>query len=123
VPNDDSFIKYAVNKVLNIPPHHVTKWNKDVFLFIARKYNLAILDIVYEKTQPYHIDWFIYTLIWTLIFGKEKIVEKNFFKTLVSKSLFIFVKFFKKRFYKEFLPEDMTMVVVFRKNENESVNR
>ncbi|MCL0067940.1 methyltransferase domain-containing protein [Peptococcaceae bacterium] len=116
VPNEDSFIKYSVNTVLNMPPHHVTRWKKDVFKFISQKYNLELMDIVCEKVQPYHKQWFISIFISHLIFGQEKLLEKrSFVKKVITIVIQKLAKPFMSNFKDEFLPDGMTVVAIFRK--------
>ena len=76
VPSEDSFLKYATNSVLNMPPHHVTRWTDETLRFIADKYNLQILDIYHEKLQDVHKFWFAKTLISNSLINSELICSR-----------------------------------------------
>lgn len=41
VPNDDSYIKHQFN-LLNLPPHHITRWNRRTFNWIADHFPLEL---------------------------------------------------------------------------------
>lgn len=55
VPNDDSFIGMEVNNVLNMPPHHATRWNAATFPVMAQMYGLTIGGLYEERLADYHI--------------------------------------------------------------------
>lgn len=63
VPNNNSFIKYISNHLLDMPPHHSLHWNESSLRFLAKKYNLSVLDIFCEKVTPIHSRSFYTTLI------------------------------------------------------------
>lgn len=62
VPNNDSFIKYDHEDVLNMPPHHMGLWNEKSLLSIASIFNLQILSIEKEYLQTYHYKWYLNTM-------------------------------------------------------------
>ncbi|MCL0107951.1 class I SAM-dependent methyltransferase [Peptococcaceae bacterium] len=119
VPNEDSFIKYAVNAIGNMPPHHVTRWKKDVFKFISQKYNLELMDIVCEKLQPYQKQSFISIFINHLIFGQEKLLveKRSFTKKVIKRAITLAIQKLAKpfNFKDEFLPDGVAVVAIFRK--------
>ncbi|PRP67001.1 class I SAM-dependent methyltransferase [Nonlabens agnitus] len=59
VPNNDSFIKYDEGGILNFPPHHAGRWNRQSLNSIASCFNLQIADVVYEPLQEYHSTWYV----------------------------------------------------------------
>lgn len=59
VPNNDSFIRLDKYNLLNQPPHHVSRWTKQVLHNLVRYHNLQLLKIKYEPLASYHIDWFV----------------------------------------------------------------
>jgi len=63
VPNNNSFIKYDRNNVLNMPPHHMGLWTAESLLKIGEAFNLDLVEIVYEPLQPYHFNWYINVIL------------------------------------------------------------
>jgi len=114
VPSEDSFLKYVQNGVLNMPPHHVTRWSDDTFQFIADKYNLKILDIYHEVVQEAHKQWYLGTLISRCLF-ESKLIDTSFFKKIVNKVISYFSKFLLKGLEDEMLPNGHTVLVVMEK--------
>lgn len=62
VPNRDSFIRHthAEHGVpLDMPPHHMSRWNADVFRGLARLRRVTVESITYEPLAPEHIPYWI----------------------------------------------------------------
>lgn len=57
VPCLDSFYTKNLNHVLNIPPHHVTRWSTNTLEFICRKFDLS-LEYVYHEEIKSQMDYF-----------------------------------------------------------------
>ncbi|MNU79751.1 Ubiquinone biosynthesis O-methyltransferase [compost metagenome] len=62
VPNNDSFLKYADQDILNMPPHHMGLWNSSSLKSIEEYYGVELVEIKYEPLQDYHFDF--YFRIW-----------------------------------------------------------
>ncbi len=84
VPSEDSFLKYVSNGILNMPPHHVTRWSDDTFKFIAKKYNLDLVDIYHEKVQDVHKTQYLNTLISNAL-SSNKIIDVSILGKIKSK--------------------------------------
>lgn len=54
VPSEDSWLSLAPNGLLNMPPHHVTRWSDRVFDFVAREFGLITVEIYHETIQGNH---------------------------------------------------------------------
>jgi SAM-dependent methyltransferase len=54
VPSDDSFIGSLKNNVLNMPPHHVTRWSDKALQYVADRFCLKLIDIHHEKLADIH---------------------------------------------------------------------
>lgn len=54
VPNNDCFLKDDKYGFLNMPPHHMGLWNKDVFSQLPNFFPLELVNIHEEKLQPVH---------------------------------------------------------------------
>ena len=59
VPNNNGFIKNAVNSALNLPPHHTLHWTEDSLNFLGKTFNFSIEEIKFEELQNVHRDWYI----------------------------------------------------------------
>ena len=76
VPNNDSFIKYDKEDILNMPPHHMGLWNEKSLRSIASIFNLKILNLQKEKLQTYHFNWY------------QNIMEKRFLGDGVTRKIY-----------------------------------
>lgn len=59
VPNNDSFIRLDENALLNQPPHHLSRWNEQVFRKLTWLYDVDLMGVKFEPLAPYHLGWFI----------------------------------------------------------------
>lgn len=59
VPNNDSFIKYDKRNALNLPPHHMGRWNQNSLIQMARVFHLDVEKVEKEPLQAYHIEWYV----------------------------------------------------------------
>lgn len=62
VPNADSFLKYCVNNMLNMPPHHVTWWSEKALSGIAETFGLSIVASQKETLADEHLISYLQTL-------------------------------------------------------------
>jgi len=114
VPSEDSFLKYATNNVLNMPPHHVTRWPDETLYYIAERYNLQVLGIYHEKLQNIHKQWFMQTLISSSFIGRS-LLSSNFIQEFVIKFAGFVSKCLVHGLKEEVLPRGHTVMVVYRK--------
>lgn len=61
VPNQDSFIRCDEQNLLDMPPHHVTRWNPAVLRYLQRILPVHCRRLCTEPLQPYHVDWYLST--------------------------------------------------------------
>lgn len=83
VPCSNSFSISNHNHVLNIPPHHATRWSIKTFHFICEKFDLNIeslyIDRIVNPKDNFEIK--SRTLFFNFIFPQKKILlNKNFLK-------------------------------------------
>jgi len=57
VPNDDAFQGVATNHTMNLPPHHVTRWERKTFEVWAENNGFIIDDLFFDPIAPYHLVW------------------------------------------------------------------
>jgi len=113
-PSEDTFLKYVTNGILNMPPHHVTRWSDEVFEFIAQKYNLEILDIYHEQVQEIHKSWYLNTLI-SNAFIQSKLIDMSFLRKIIGRISSLLSHFLLKKLKVEMLPNGHTVTVIYKK--------
>lgn len=57
VPSADGFLGRAVNSVLDLPPHHVSRWSDATLHMIAAIFSLRCLSVEHEPVADYHLSW------------------------------------------------------------------
>ena len=114
VPSEDSFLKYVTNGILNMPPHHVTRWSDKTFKYIANTYNLTIETIYHEKVQEVHKAWYLNTLVSNSI-STNKIISFSLIDKLKSKLASLIGRFLSRGLNDEMLPNGHTVLVVYKK--------
>ena len=114
VPSEDSFLKYVNNGILNMPPHHVTRWSDDTLRFIAKEYDLELLNIYHEKIQEVHKLWYLNTLIQNSLF-ENKLINSSIIRKICSKLGSLLSRLLIKGLKDEMLPNGHTVLVVYEK--------
>ncbi len=59
VPNSDSFTQYAAKHLLDQPPHHMHRWNKQTFLSLNKFLPIKLAKVRFEPLAIYHVDWYL----------------------------------------------------------------
>lgn len=117
VPSEDSFLKYVVNGILNMPPHHVSRWSDKTLETIASIFNLEIIDIHHEKLEEIHFELYLRTLIENSILDPQ-LIDLTIKRKIVSIFSRLLAKRLKKGMKKDMLPAGHSVIAVYRKNEN-----
>lgn len=58
LPNAQSFLRYQFN-LLDLPPHHMTRWTDKVLAHLQRWFPLKLVHILYEPLADYHVDGYV----------------------------------------------------------------
>ena len=58
VPNAESYLKYQHN-LLDMPPHHMSKWSKTTFQALANIFPLKLENVLYEPLASYHVNAYL----------------------------------------------------------------
>ncbi len=58
LPNAKSFLQYQFN-ILDMPPHHVTRWTAETLKRMERWFPLKVRRISYEPLADYHVDAYV----------------------------------------------------------------
>jgi 2-polyprenyl-3-methyl-5-hydroxy-6-metoxy-1,4-benzoquinol methylase len=114
VPSEDSFLAVVTNGILNLPPHHVTRWPDKVFYFIAEKYNLELERIHHEILQDIHVHWYLGILIQNSIL-RPKLIDSSYSRKIVNKISALLSKVLIRGFKDCMKPNGHTVLAVFRK--------
>lgn len=114
VPSNSSFLKNVTNGILNMPPHHITRWSDEVFEFIAKRYDLKIESLNHEKIQKIHIRGYLSTLIQNSIL-KQKLIDNSIKRILIEKIASVLSIIYEKGFVETMRPNGHTVVAVYRK--------
>lgn len=54
VPNRDGFMGDSANDVMNMPPHHISRWGREVFARFAAREGLTLELVADEPVATYH---------------------------------------------------------------------
>lgn len=57
VPNNDSFIFRNDDIIMNMPPHHLGRWNMNTLIKLQDHFGMKIDAIHIEPLQPYHLGY------------------------------------------------------------------
>lgn len=114
VPSEDSFLRHVTNGILNMPPHHISRWSDDTLNYLIKIFDLELIEIYHEKIQKIHRRYFLSTLI-SNIFLKPKLVDLNIRRKIVSKVSSLLARFVEKNIKKEFLPNGHSVIGVYRR--------
>lgn len=61
-PNRNSFTRRFAWDLLDMPPHHLWRWNAEAYRKLAERTQLDIERIILEPLAPYHLTWCVSSL-------------------------------------------------------------
>ena len=85
VPSENSFIQYCVNGILNMPPHHISRFSDTTLHKIAEIFNLKLDCIYHESVQNEHIDFYKSTM-WAKCFLSTPLVDRGLLRKIINKA-------------------------------------
>ena len=62
VPNPESYLNELDHLLLDMPPHHSTRWSSNTFEFVSRKFNLELVGIANEPLRYVHYQLYLSNL-------------------------------------------------------------
>ena len=83
VPSEDSFVSKTTNGILNMPPHHVSRWPDAVFDFISKEFNIELIDLIHEPLQNIHKGWFVASKLQNLIL-KPRLIDVSIKRKIIN---------------------------------------
>jgi SAM-dependent methyltransferase len=120
VPSADSFLRQAVNNVLNMPPHHVTWWSNRSLDKIATLFGLQIEAKEHEILADSHVNGYAHTLVLVSldrILGREtKLIDTSILDKIRSRLAVALGNFLAKGLLAEHMrPLGHSVTYVYRK--------
>jgi SAM-dependent methyltransferase len=67
VPSENSFMRYEVNNILNMPPHHATRWTDSALRKLGELFELTVLEIRHDTLSERHLRPYAITQIRKLL--------------------------------------------------------
>ena|ERR1039457_672019 len=58
VPSDDSFLSIAENAILNMPPHHLTRWTDKALMWVIEQHGLEQIALEHDTLADIHVEWY-----------------------------------------------------------------
>lgn len=90
VPSESTFMGNTSNSVLNLPPHHLTRWSDECLNNIGKIFNLKIIDINYEPLKKINYNPYFIQLIRKVFLYSVKVVSEK--DSIIEKAIRKFVK-------------------------------
>lgn len=122
VPAEDSFISTSINDMLNLPPHHVTRWSDRALESLGKKFNLEVVKIQHNQLgeyAEYHKRWYLKCIVQSALMKllgiKKKIVDTSILTIIIGKISAAVGWFLTAGFQEpELMPNGHTVTVVYR---------
>jgi SAM-dependent methyltransferase len=68
VPSSDSFARGIPNFILDLPPHHVTRWSDRCLRGLPRQLPVDLVELWHESLQPVHLRMYIQSALNRLVY-------------------------------------------------------
>jgi SAM-dependent methyltransferase len=77
VPNNEPyFLRHNIYETLNLPPHHMGLWNREVFQKLDQLFPMVLKDVIYTSTYSWKIDAYYRAKNWA---GVKTLIHKHSF--------------------------------------------
>lgn len=83
VPSEEGFISFATNNILNMPPHHISRWRDSVFRYLETQFQLRLIDLHHEKISRKHLRWY-YNLKIQNLFLESKLLDDRILRKFIG---------------------------------------
>lgn len=100
VPNNAGPVKFLGDNVMNMPPHHVTRWQKTTFEALAKRMDFRISRIAYEPLLLENHNYYSFYWLNTVLSNKTKFHRG--IKKIILRFLIFFFDLLKKFGLKNF---------------------
>lgn len=99
VPSTDSFLRFAINNVLNCPPHHVSRWSDEALHSIGRLFGLQVKRIHNDLLADEHLEGYLNALVIRALdakAGRVGVVDESFRLRIYAKLASLLVPLLRK---------------------------
>ena len=122
VPSEEGFMGREVNNVLNMPPHHITRWSQKALRSVASLHGLEVVEIFHENVQEMHKRSFraqrIYGRVNAVLGRSPRILDPLYERLPIRGAVAMMTRFPTNGFRQENgLPAGHSVVAVYRKPE------
>lgn len=69
VPSTDTFASGIPNFILDLPPHHVTRWSDRCLRGLPQLLPVDLVELWHESLQPVHVRMYIQSVLNRLVYG------------------------------------------------------
>lgn len=120
VPSWNSFNQYVPNSILDMPPHHITKWSDKSLANLTKYFSLEHLQLWHEPLDMIHKNFYSATIIKNSFSGffnkKLKLFNTGVDYYIIDLLSKILGRLFAKGLTsEELMPKGMSVVSVYRK--------
>ncbi len=117
VPSDNSFVGSTPNMVLNLPPHHITRWTDTFFEKLENWLPVKLEHVYFEKLKTVNYNPYLVWRILKIFNISRPIVRKNtpIYEKMLSKFIKYIPFYFKEKIIKKSNARGHSITTVFRK--------
>ena len=119
VPSDDSFLALSVNNILNMPPHHITRWSDQALRNLTKLLNVELVCIHHELLSDVHLQGYLQTIVLRMLSSKYRVetplLDMSFSYKLKVKAGQFLIKLLSPVFQSRFLrPYGHSVTAIYR---------
>lgn len=85
VPSVNSFSRFVTNFILDMPPHHISRWSDNTLRNLEKLFPLELVEIWHEPLQEIHKQFYAQTIFMNSFFNKTNKEFKNIDLRLTTK--------------------------------------
>ena len=119
-PSTDSFAAFVPNFVLDMPPHHATRWSDASYRNVANLYNLDLIKLWHEPLQNIHREFYFQTTLTNDVMRLFRQQNRVWNESLIYQFIYLVSRLPSKLLSKcvpnkFFIPRGLSVTAVFRK--------
>lgn len=85
VPSQDSFYRNILNHTLDLPPHHLSRWNSNTLREVAKMFHLKLISVEHEPLHTLHYEFYLTHKVANLFIKNDKVLDLRNFNKIVFK--------------------------------------
>ncbi|MEJ7769419.1 MAG: methyltransferase domain-containing protein [Chitinophagaceae bacterium] len=63
VPSEESYLQFSTNSILNMPPHHISRWTDKALQHLIKLIDFDSVEIFHDSLDPLHVTSFFSVLL------------------------------------------------------------